>query len=187
MGAGVEICTLRIAHCLCTAPAGLAEATAAGVFGATVLGLLAAAAAVFDLRRMRVPDAITFMIALCGVIWLFLEAGDWAAFRHSGLAALARAMLWGAALLLLRELYYRRHGRDGLGLGDVKLCAAAAFWLPLDMLAAAILAASTAALASVVLVQVAGVGWQLSRRIPLAVYLAPAIWLAFLAMLVCSG
>lgn len=189
MGTGIEICALTLAHWLCAVPTAIGEAAGAWAaspefadfFGMTSLGLLAAAAAISDLRVMRVPDWITGSIGLCGVTWQYLSAENWAAFQHAGLAALAGMVACATALLLLREVYFRQRGRDGLGLGDVKLCAAAALWMPLDLLAVAILVASTAALLSIFLVQFAGGGWQASRKIPLAAYLAPAIWLSWCA------
>ena len=90
-----------------------------------LIGLLLLAASVIDMKSRRLPDRITFAIALCG---LALAA-------MNGLLAMAVAMASALVAFLVMEglrrgfLMLRR--RPGLGFGDVKLIAALALWLGL--------------------------------------------------------
>jgi len=99
--------------------------------------------------------------------------------------ALALAALRGAVLgllfLILRELYAWWRGREGLGLGDVKLAAAGGVWLDWPAMPIAIEIAALAALALYVLGHVRGRRRiHAGTRLPFGLFLAPAIWLAWL-------
>jgi leader peptidase (prepilin peptidase)/N-methyltransferase len=95
--------------------------------------------------------------------------------------ALSRGALAAGLFLLVRIVYRRLRGRDGLGLGDVKLAGAAGAWLSLQMLPISIEIAAVTALAAYVfrqrkrarLVRAAG-------RIPFGAFFAPAIWLGWM-------
>ena len=78
--------------------------------------------------------------------------------------------------------YRALRGRDGLGLGDVKLAAVAGAWLDLPALFAAIEVAALAAIGAYIL------NAAIKRRplrttafLPFGTFLAPAIWLGWLA------
>ena len=78
-------------------------------------------------------------------------------------------------------IYKVVRGRDGLGLGDIKLIAAAGVWLPVNGSFYAIAAASIFALAGTVAIGL----WRrqaaaLLNSLPFAVFLAPAFWLLWL-------
>ena len=125
-----------IAALLATSPA---EAWA----GALLLWLLMALAAA-DLRHFRLPDLLT------GGLFLTAMALAWI----SGRPSLPEA-LWGAAIglgsfLLLRLGYQWLRGREGLGMGDVKLMAGLGAAIGPEMLAHMVLFAALAALAAAV-------------------------------------
>jgi leader peptidase (prepilin peptidase) / N-methyltransferase len=152
-----------------------------GLLGAG-LGLLMLAIAVVDARRFIVPNELVLAALALGFVHASVEETD------GILRALAAAALRGAVLGLLfwclRELYFRWRGREGLGLGDVKLAAAAGVWLDWPALPIAIEIAALGALALYVL------GHALGRRrihaatrLPFGLFLAPAIWLAWLMQL----
>lgn len=88
-----------------------------------VLGAALAAIAVHDFKHYRVPDLLSLLIALSGMLFWLLSSPS----------ALPVQLLYGfalgASLWLLREAHFRLAGRIGLGLGDVKLAAAGAIWL----------------------------------------------------------
>ena len=95
--------------------------------------------------------------------------------------ALLRAALAAGILLLIRISYRALRGRDGLGLGDVKLAGAAGAWLSLPMLSISIEIAAVTALAAYVLrqrkrVRVLSAG----GRIPFGAFFGPAIWLGWM-------
>jgi len=152
-----------------------------GFLGAS-LGLLMLAVAVVDARRFIIPNELVLAALALGLVHATIDATD------GILRALAAATLRGAVLgilfLSLRERYARWRGREGIGLGDVKLAAAAGVWLDWPAMPIAIEIAALGALALYVL------GHALGRRrihaatrLPFGLFLAPAIWLAWLLQL----
>ncbi|MEE4207762.1 MAG: prepilin peptidase [Parvularcula sp.] len=112
-----------------------AEAAAAFACLLTLLIL-----AVIDLETGYLPDALTLPLLGGGLV-------------HAGLLpdrslsmSLAGALIGGGSFLLLRFLYQRLRGREGLGGGDVKLLAAGGAWCGPIALPAIILIASVSAL-----------------------------------------
>ncbi len=135
--------------------------------------LLALAAA--DARAMVLPDLITLPLALAG-----FAATAWLAPER--LASHAVAAGGAFALFLAIRLGYRRlRGREGLGQGDAKLMAAAGAWLGPEPLAIVVLAAALAALAVTGLRQWREGRVDLVAPVPFGAYLAPAIWLVWIA------
>jgi leader peptidase (prepilin peptidase)/N-methyltransferase len=143
------------------------------------LALVAATIAAVDARRFIIPDELS----IAGLALALVNA--WAGAPDAVLEAVGFALLRGAALALLffalRAVYGRLRGRDGIGLGDVKLAGVAGAWL--DWLSA-LLAVEIAALAALAFFAL----WHLSgrrtfratSRVPFGVFLAPAIWIAWL-------
>jgi leader peptidase (prepilin peptidase) / N-methyltransferase len=150
-----------------------------GLLGA-LLAALMLTIAVIDGQRYIIPNPLTgAALALA-----LLRAGaigpdaDW----HGAIWALLRAAAVAAPFLLLKAGYRRWRGRDGLGLGDVKLVAVAGAWLSLVTVFAAIELATLSALGAYV------ANGALRRRplrttalLPFGMFLAPAIWLGWLA------
>ena len=147
-------------------------------FSAVLAGIMAGIAAE-DLRRFRVPDVANLAAGAAGLLAAGLSgrsAGD--ATAALGGAALS-ALLCGGALFLVREAFFRLRGVDGLGLGDVKLAAAGGIWLGAELFATAVMIAAFGALAFVAIRTAVEGPWPPTRRIPFALYLAPAIWLSW--------
>src|ERR1700736_298060 len=120
----------------------------------TALGALMIAGADIDARTYLLPDAITWGAMLLGtVVALVLAPID----PWRGLAAaVARAAGTGLILGLLRWGYAGLKGREGLGLGDVKLVAAAGAWLPVDVIPVCFGLATGGALLTVLLAGCSG-------------------------------
>ena len=97
------------------------------------------------------------------------------AFSNSAVRCVDGA-LCGGVFLLLREVFYRLRKKEGLGLGDVKLAATGGIWLGWEMFALAVAIAAFAALLIVGAGALRSRAWPGERRIPLAVFLAPAIF-----------
>ena len=138
--------------------------------------LLALAAA--DLMHFRLPNLLTLALFLVALLLSWL--GD-----PPGLVA----ALWGAALgaasfLALRLAYQALRGREGLGLGDVKLMAGLGAALGGQMLPVMVLLAALAALASAL----AGVATRgtsaisAGRALPFGAALSAATGFLWLAM-----
>ncbi|MBR0713032.1 prepilin peptidase [Bradyrhizobium liaoningense] len=137
------------------------------------------AIAATDASTYRIPNELTataFALAL-------LRA--WAIGPDAGAQAVLWAALRGLAvalpLLALMLIYRRWRGRDGLGLGDIKLAAVAGAWLDLMTVAVAIELAALAAIGAY------AINAALRRKplsatafLPFGLFLAPAIWIGWL-------
>ena len=161
--------------------AGIASIVAApgvrGLLGAGLaVGMLAIA--VIDARQFVIPNELVAIGLGLGLVHAGLVASE-AAIEGIALAAI-RAGALALAFLVLRLIYSRLRGRQGIGLGDVKLAGVAGVWLDWQMIPIAVEIATLSALAVYALRQ-----WTLGRslrwtsRIPLGLFLAPAIWLSW--------
>ena len=149
-----------------------------GLFGALLAALMVAVAAE-DFRRYIIPNELTALAVALGLLRAATvgPGADWAAVLQATLRAGAITL----PLLALMIGYRRWRGRDGLGLGDVKLAAVAGVWLGLATIFAAIELAALSALAAYFL------NSRLRKRplkatafLPFGVFLAPAIWIGWL-------
>jgi leader peptidase (prepilin peptidase)/N-methyltransferase len=137
-------------------------------------GMLAIAA--IDARRFVIPDVLSLPAVVLGL----LASGSMLDPLESHIVSpdhLIGAFLGCAALWLVREAYRRLRGRQGLGLGDVKLAAAAGAWTGWELLPQVILLASVAALTYAIGRAVARrEALSGAQRIAFGVFLAPAVW-----------
>lgn len=137
------------------------------------LCLTLALLAIYDLRFFILPDTLTLPLLITGLTAGLLVSDTAGVTPGARLAGAAGGYL---ALYLLNKIYQAWRGRDGLGLGDAKLMAAAGAWLGLWALPALMLIASLLGLA-------AGLGILLLRRPqaePLVLPFGPFISAAFL-------
>lgn len=144
------------------------------LWAGAALGWALLALALIDLRHFLLPDVLTLPLIPAGlaVAWL-VEPGK---LLHHGIGAAAgfaafAALAWG---------YRRLRGRDGLGLGDAKLFAAAGAWVSWSGLGSVLLWAALPALA--VTLALGLKRGRLSGRTPLpfGAYLAAGLWLTWL-------
>lgn len=145
------------------------SALAAAAFVPVVVAI-----AVIDGRHFIIPDALNG----AGLVLGLLHAAGGA--EGSVPQALARGAVLALAFLMLQAGYRAVRGREGLGLGDVKLAGVAGVWLSAAGILIAIEVAALSALAVMGARQVAG-GRRARRdtRLPFGVFLAPAIWIAW--------
>jgi leader peptidase (prepilin peptidase)/N-methyltransferase len=149
-----------------------------GLLGA-FLAVLMVAIAVIDSERYIIPNELTAAALALGL----LRAGavgpdaDWRAAIWAAAGAVAVAL----PLLALMAGYRRWRGRDGLGLGDIKLAAVAGAWLGLVTVFAVIELAALSALGAYL------VGAYARKRrlkstafLPFGLFLAPAVWIGWL-------
>jgi leader peptidase (prepilin peptidase)/N-methyltransferase len=157
----------------------LASAGPDGLFGA-FLGLLMIAIATTDNSRYIIPNELTaaaFGLALLRAGTVGPDA-DWSGMIWAALRAAAIALPFLALMLA----YRRWRGRDGLGLGDVKLAAVAAVWLDWITIFAVIeLAALSALGAYFVNAYFRKQPLRATAFLPFGLFLAPAIWIGWLA------
>ncbi|NNC71858.1 MAG: prepilin peptidase [Sphingomonadaceae bacterium] len=166
----------------------LAELVAAGIGAASFLFLSGVAAitaallgwallvlAALDLRHFWLPDRITLPLVFAGLGFSFLPGG--AAPLDAAIAATA-----GFALLfLLNTLYRMLRGRDGLGLGDAKLFAAAGAWLGWQLLPFVLLLSSAAALIAIAIRALRSGAPSVTEKFPFGAFLAVSIWVVWVA------
>lgn len=137
-----------------------------------------AAIAVVDARRFLIPDALNAAGIALGLVHAALAAVDPA---EGLLAALVRGGALALLFLAIRTGYRALRGRDGLGLGDVKLAALAGVWLEAAAIPLAIEIAALSALFAYGLRRRAdGRALRLDGRLPFGLFLAPAVWIAFM-------
>jgi leader peptidase (prepilin peptidase)/N-methyltransferase len=148
-----------------------------GIFGAA-LALLMLAIAIIDARQFIIPNILNAAGFMLGLLHAALHEPTFA------LEAAAMAAARGAALALvflaIRILYARLRGRQGLGLGDVKLAGVAGVWLDWLTMPLVIEIAALTALAIYVLRHIFGRPMSATTRLPFGLFLAPAIWLCWL-------
>jgi leader peptidase (prepilin peptidase)/N-methyltransferase len=148
-----------------------------GFFGAA-LALIAIAIAVIDARWFIIPNELSAAGFALGLVYAGVTEAP-------ALEAVFFAALRGAVLALLflgmREGYRRLRGRDGIGLGDVKLAGVAGAWLSWLAMPIAIEIAALSAIAVF-----AARHFAMDRpldtalKFPFGLFLAPSIWLGWL-------
>jgi leader peptidase (prepilin peptidase) / N-methyltransferase len=149
------------------------EGVLGGALGLLMLGVVAA-----DARRFVIPNALSGGAFALGVIHGFVASPD--SGFEGALTALSLAALAAGLLLVVRFAYQWLRGREGLGLGDVKLAGVAGAWLSLPMLPITIEIAAIAALAGYLFRQRKRMRvLRSAARVPFGAYFAPAIWLGW--------
>ncbi|HET6469542.1 MAG TPA: A24 family peptidase [Geminicoccaceae bacterium] len=167
---GIELAALAVALWA-------AALTSGWVFWASCgLGWTLLALAAIDYRHLILPDALTLPLVPAGlaVAWLI----DPAMLPHHMFGAVAGFV----GFALVGWVYARLRGREGLGLGDAKLLAAAGAWVSWTGLPSVVLLAGVVGLAGVLAAGAAGRGGGLGaeRAIAFGPCLALATWLVWL-------
>jgi leader peptidase (prepilin peptidase) / N-methyltransferase len=116
-----------------------------------LLCLLSLVLAWIDIREGIIPDWLNLAIAGLGLSKVVAVDGP-----LLGLEAACEGVAIGAAFWLLRRLYFVFRKIQGLGLGDVKLLAAAGIWVGIAGIPMLLLVAALTALACAGLMQLAG-------------------------------
>lgn len=143
-----------------------------------LLGWMLLALALIDARHLELPDGLTLPLIPAGLLVAWLLAPEQILAHVIGAAA---GFLFLAGLALL---YRRLRGREGIGLGDAKLLAAAGAGLGWQGLPSVILIAAAGGLAGALLQ--ARLGREGTRRLdakrplPFGPYLAAGFWLVWL-------
>lgn len=78
---------------------------------------------VVDVQQFRIPNTEVYGLAALGLAYSGFAINGWP------LNAVIGAICGFGVFAALGEVYYRRTGQDGLGLGDAKLLGAAGCWL----------------------------------------------------------
>lgn len=137
-----------------------------------LLGWTVLAIAVYDAENLIIPDVLSLPLIPTGLIVVWLLDGGEPVQTH-----IAAAVAGGGLLYVVRQIYYLWRGREGLGLGDVKLGAAAGAWTGLQGMSNVLLLACVLAILGVALTALfkkASVTGM--TAIPFGTFLGPSIW-----------
>lgn len=135
-----------------------------------LLSAVLAWAAAIDIDRFILPDVLTLPLLLGGLGLAWFAGPDAVLDRVIG------ALAGYGSLGLLAVTYRRLRGRDGLGMGDAKLFAAAGAWLGWPLLPLVMLIASAAAIAWVVAGTALGRRLSGESRLPFGPFIAAGFW-----------
>ncbi|MGI9381527.1 MAG: prepilin peptidase [Methyloligellaceae bacterium] len=152
-----------------------------------LLGWTMATIAVSDARQFIIPDELSLPAIPVGIVAAGLTATqsdpDQAVLQHA-----ASAVLTGLAFYCLAWAFRVVRGRDGLGLGDVKLAAAAGAWTGWSGVTLVVLCACLGAICfAIYLHLVRGRGVSRTTMIPFGAFLAPSTWLVWSALMLASA
>ena len=148
-------------------------------FGGGALALLMMAIAICDWRHFRIPDELTVLALLTGFATFALATpGDRLAILFD---SAIRAICAAAAFFAFRWIYRWARGREGIGLGDVKLAGVAGLWLTWQGVSIAVEIAAISALCVFAARQrMKARAFRSTVRVPFGAFFAPAIWLCWL-------
>jgi leader peptidase (prepilin peptidase)/N-methyltransferase len=145
----------------------------------TALGWTLLLLAAVDAREMLLPDRLTLPLVAAGLALTAFGLGDFA--DHAIGAAIGFSLMAG-----IGAGFAALTGREGLGLGDAKLFAAAGAWTGWQGLASVLLIAALAGFAQLLLRSAAGRG-GMREAIPFGPALALGFWITWLCGPVAIG
>jgi leader peptidase (prepilin peptidase)/N-methyltransferase len=149
-----------------------------GALGAG-LALVMLAIAIIDARSFIIPDELNAAALALALVDAGLQ--DPGSIVAGVTWSIARGIALAGCFLAVRAAYYRLRGREGIGLGDVKLAGVAGAWLGGTTMPIAVEIAALTALGTYALRQLIG-GRSIGAtvRLPFGLFFAPAIWLCWL-------
>jgi leader peptidase (prepilin peptidase)/N-methyltransferase len=134
-----------------------------------------------DYRSFIIPDTLSLPAIPLGIVAnaVATEPELW---RSAVVDSLIGASVAAGFFYLIRTAYRRLRGFEGLGMGDVKLAAAAGAWVGLEALPLVLIVATMGALSAVLVNQAIAPKEPLTRTtaMPFGSFLAPALWLVWL-------
>lgn len=133
--------------------------------GWIALGGLLLTLALIDARNLWLPNVLTSLLAVSGLVAGHLLAGTG---LRDGLIGLAAGY---GSLTLIATAYRRLRGHDGLGAGDAKLLAGLGAWFGWQSLANIVLVSALIALGWVLLQTITGTRINRKTAIPLGTFL----------------
>lgn len=144
------------------------------LWAGAALGWVLLTLAAIDARHFWLPDGLTLPLIPAGL------AVAWAVDPGKLPAHAIGAVAGFLAFALLAWAYKRLRGREGLGLGDAKLFAAAGAWVSWSGLASVLLWAALPALAVTLALGLRQGRLSATTKLPFGAYLALGLWLTWL-------
>ena len=146
---------------------------------AACVGWVLLTMALIDLRHFILPNILTWPLLASGVgIALLAEISTESWPGPSLIEALLGSSVGFFGLWLVREVYRRFRGREGLGLGDVKLFGGAGAWCGAEALTWVLL---IGAVTGLIMGLRRGHGLKSAKPVPFGPALAMAFWLVMLS------
>lgn len=139
-----------------------------------LLGWTLLALSALDLRYFMLPDLLTLPLIVAGILINSALEGEWPV--KYGVGAVAGY----AFVRLLRFAYRRLRSREGMGLGDAKLLAAAGAWVSWSGLPSVVLVASLSALVVVLFQSRLTRRLDLQQHVPFGAFLGAGLWIVWL-------
>lgn len=164
----MEIGALLVALWAASVSAGLA------LWAGCVLGWILLTLAAIDIRDGILPDILTLPLIVLGFVATHFLA-PW-----QMLDSAIGTVVGFAIFALIRWLYRRLRGREGMGLGDAKLLAASGAWVAWNGLPSVVLIAALAGLVMALVVARNAKQLTLNQRVPFGPALCLGTWLVWL-------
>ena len=131
--------------------------------------------AIYDFRYFLLPNILTYGLLGLGLLLAFMEN------RSQFYDYLVGAIIGGAGLYSIALVYKYLRGREGMGLGDVKLFAAGGAWVGWQGLASIILIAAPVTLFAIgVMHLIRKTVIKEDQPVPFGVGLTFGIWLVWM-------
>ncbi len=129
----------------------------------------------YDFDHYRIPNWLSLPLIAAGLVFPIIWPG-YDLIKYATGAIVGYGSIWG-----LRAFWLRYRGKEGIGLGDAKLLAAAGAWLGPLALPFVTLAASTGALLWIGMRSVSsGKALRPDQRIPFGPFIALGFWTIWL-------
>lgn len=119
-----------------------------------------------DARHQVIPDVLNLALAAGGLAYSSRQGAP------ALYLAVVGALVTLAVLLAVRAVYHRRRGRQGLGMGDVKLFTASALWVGPFGISWLVLAACASALATALALRLSKRPVKPTTRLPFGPHIA---------------
>lgn len=129
--------------------------------------------AMIDMQKLIIPDLCNIVLAATGL------ATHWFLGSFDLVSVLVGVLVFAGTFALVRAVHFHARGQIGLGLGDVKMAAAAACWIAVDSFPLFLAASSLAALAFVLVMLPFWKENVRMKRVPFAPFLAAGLLLAW--------
>jgi leader peptidase (prepilin peptidase)/N-methyltransferase len=165
---GIELAAVGVAAWAATVTDGPA------LWISCALGWALLALALTDLKYYLLPDFLTLPLILGGL------AAAWFLDREAFAAHVLGAAIGLSFIIALHYLYRTLRGREGIGLGDAKLFAAAGAWVGWAGLPSVMLIAAMSGLVYALIRRGRGGRISGADRVPLGAFLSLGLWLVWL-------
>lgn len=139
----------------------------------SLLSVQLAVITVIDLRRLIIPDICNILLAVSGL------AAQWFLSSFDVVWILCGVLMFAGTFALVRAVHFQARGQIGLGLGDVKMAAAAGCWITIGSFPLFLAVSSIGALAFALLMLPFWKSDLRKLRVPFGPFLAAGLLLTW--------